>query len=565
MRQSHLLSIVLVCAITAFASISRAAAQDPEPTPQPRPKPVPIVIVNVASAQRVLSDVTWTFETAKRPDMLDLVGGFLSRIGDLKGVERTKPLGVMLFLPQTLPPQPIPVGFFPVASLQDLLKMLEDGPFTVRKLDASDRYELQGRGGNTIHARLRDGYALLSSDEDILDADLPEIATTVAPLATRYDVAATFRIQSIPGLIREVFLGYLRMQSEAELQRRDDEPQSAYLMRRANGISTLEFLDRLLREGETITVGWDASQELKKGVLEINVEATPDSEFSKYLKELNGRSTMFSALYSEDEPMTLSASWLMEKREKKAALEWVKVLETELTRLLSSTTEGPHPAVSALVEPLRTTMEDGHFDVCVQYKSPDPERFVLIGGLRIVGSEALASGLRQTLQEFKGVEGWESAQLDVDSHQGVSFHKLVGRYERPNEELLYGGKPGVYLGSGQRAFWFAVGTDEALTALKRSMDSVLAGSAGEIAGRAAPFQVVFRVSPWLRLSPPPEAGDGAQRRSELAKEAFNKQSDAVRIEVRPTDTGLRLRVALDESFIRLLGLALARRYDESQL
>src|SRR5688572_9017627 len=113
MRQSRLLSIVLVCAINAFASLGRAAAQDPEPTLQPRPKPVPIVIVNVASAQRVLSDVTWTFEAAKRPDMLDLVDGFLERIGDLKGVERTKPLGVMLFLPQTLPPQPIPVGFFP--------------------------------------------------------------------------------------------------------------------------------------------------------------------------------------------------------------------------------------------------------------------------------------------------------------------------------------------------------------------------------------------------------------------------------------------------------------------
>jgi hypothetical protein len=48
-------------------------------------------------------------------------------------------------------------------------------------------------------------------------------------------------------------------------------------------------------------------------------------------------------------------------------------------------------------------------------------------------------------------------------------------------------------------------------------------------------------------------------------EALQKQNDAVKVEVRPTETGLRVRVALDEGFIKLLGLALSRQYDRSRL
>jgi hypothetical protein len=576
------LAIVLGYACAAFLTTRPAWGQ--EPTTEPVPPPVPIVIVNVASIERVLSDVHWTFETAGRPDMLDVVADFLSGIGDLKGVERGRPLGVMLFLPQVIPPQPVPVGYFPVSNLPDLLKMLEDGPLTARKLDAAtERYELKGRR-QTLHALLKDGYALVANDAEILDAKLPDIQDTVGPLATRYDVAATFRIQSVPALLREVFLGYLRMQSEAELQKRDDEPESAYLLRRANGISTLEFLDRLLREGENVTLGWDASQELKKGVFEINVEATPDSEFSKYLAELGGRPTTFGALYKEDEPMTLSVSWLMEKREKKAALEWIKALETQLARRLATETEGldaasppatgaapppRHPAVEALMDPLKATMEDGHFDLCIQFRATEPEKFVLIGALRLVGSEAFGSGLRQTLEALQGDENLEAVQLDAETHQGVAFHKLQGRNTPNVEQQIYGGKPTVHVGSGQRAVWFSVGAEGSFAELKRAMDTVLEANASGTANapggalRSAPFQAVFRVTPWMRI-PPPDGDNGAARR-ELVGEALQKQNDAVKVEVRPTETGLRVRVALDEGFIKLLGLALARQYDRSRL
>jgi hypothetical protein len=137
------------------------------------------------------------------------------------------------------------------------------------------------------------------------------------------------------------------------------------------------------------------------------------------------------------------------------------------------------------------------------------------------------------------------------------------------EQQVYGGKPTVHVGSGQRAVWFSVGAEGSFAELKRAMDTVLEANASGTANapggalRSAPFQAVFRVTPWMRI-PPPDGDNGAARR-ELVGEALQKQNDAVKVEVRPTETGLRVRVALDEGFIKLLGLALSRQYDRSRL
>jgi hypothetical protein len=59
------------------------------------------------------------------------------------------------------------------------------------------------------------------------------------------------------------------------------------------------------------------------------------------------------------------------------------------------------------------------------------------------------------------------------------------------------------------------------------------------------------------------AQDG--RGKDLAHDAFSNGGDTLRIDFRPTDKGGRLRIEAEEGFIRLLGLGVSRRYDESQL
>jgi hypothetical protein len=68
------------------------------------------------------------------------------------------------------------------------------------------------------------------------------------------------------------------------------------------------------------------------------------------------------------------------------------------------------------------------------------------------------------------------------------------------------------------------------------------------------------MAPWLQI-PPNDDQEGSELG--LAKESFKPEDDAARIIVRPTESGLRTRIQLDEGFVRWLGMTLAKQIDSS--
>ncbi|MGD9857779.1 MAG: hypothetical protein AB7U20_22780, partial [Planctomycetaceae bacterium] len=163
-------------------------------------------------------------------------------------------------------------------------------------------------------------------------------------------------------------------------------------------------------------------------------------------------------------------------------------------------------------------------------------------------------------------------QIDVNfaSHQSVMIHRIGDRDEGEdvNEQRMFGGDPDLFVGADTQAVWFAIGADNALSEMKLGIDLVRA-SAGQpppTSAGAAPIQLISRMNAWLKL-PPRDTGDdgGPPVFRMLSEEAFGKEDDALRIDVRPTETGVRVRIQLDEGYLRLLGLALGRQYDRSQL
>ena len=50
--------------------------------------------------------------------------------------------------------------------------------------------------------------------------------------------------------------------------------------------------------------------------------------------------------------------------------------------------------------------------------------------------------------------------------------------------------------------------------------------------------------------------------NETARASFESENDAMRLDVRPTDTGVRLRVEFQEGFIALMGRGLSKGIDE---
>jgi hypothetical protein len=240
-------------------------------------------------AEPLLARIEANLQSVERDDVLEVVNGFLAdQAGDLDGFDRKRPFGVAMFLPEILPPQPVTVAYAPLTSLDSLLETMQLGPVTVEKQartpgSTEDRYELRLQRGGTRYLAVRDGYAFISRDENYLDADVATLAKLAPQLEARYDAAVTLRVKAVSPLVRDVFLGFLRTQTETQLQRRDDEPLSQYAMRRANGLGTLELIERVIRDGEQLTLGIDLPEGSESTVVELNVDAAADSEFAQYL------------------------------------------------------------------------------------------------------------------------------------------------------------------------------------------------------------------------------------------------------------------------------------------
>lgn len=520
----------------------------------------PLVVFSVSGVEDSLDDIRAMFATAGREDMSDLLEGFLAaNLRDLKGFDREKPIGFMLFLDAAqLPPRPVPVGCVPVDDIDELIKLVELGPITPKKREGTEnRYELVGNR-RTLHALIQDGYALVTRSETLLDDGVMSPVDAFAPVSGRYDVGLSVMLTSIPPVLRDVFLATMRSNAEAELQQRDDESEAAYSIRRANGMSALEFFDLLIRGGDSITLGLQADREQNSATLELMVQALPDSDLSTYLKEFSGQQSEFAPLETPDAPLSLNVSWKLDAREKKALRESLEGLELAAQERFVAVGK---ETIKDLFSPLIATVEAGHLNACIQFASPDGEEFALTGAVKIVGGETFARGLDGLLHEAESLENVDSVTLNAANHRNVALHRLRATNASEEDLRMYGGHPDLYIGASSRTLWFGLGGADALPTLTASIDRLADATPEERARSTAPVQIVFRMAPWLRL--PPKDDEDLVRR-DLATMAMEEGADAVRIDVRPNEHGVRVRAQFDSGFVQLLALLIAHQYDMSQ-
>lgn len=571
-------SAILIAAIHFVGVVRVCPAEDVSPVVEEVP-PAPLVVVHVSALDNVLQRIQENLRQIERDDVSDAFQERLeNRVGGLKGMDRSQPFGIALFLPEALPPRPVPVVYAPVTNFDELIKTLELGPVTVKRQESENddesRFTLTMQRGGTREIVVRDGYAFLSRNESFLEGDVASLARLAPRLADEYDIAAAVDITAISPLVRDVFLGMLRNQSQVELQRRDDEPLPQYIVRKANGLSTLELIENVLRDGETLTLGLSLREDSANTVIELNVDAAADSEFARYLTDLASHPSRYSSLVNDREPLTFSASWKMSPREQRLGREWISSLAHGMTdRLRPAAADAgtpntdaefvPDPAVRSVVDALNATVDAGDFDFFAQFRELGAGRFGLIGALQVVGGETLAGGMRGLLVALQARGAELDVTQDVAEHRGIAVHRVRGIEQRDEDRRIYGEDSALYVGSSSQTLWFAIGSSRILLELEAAIDR-LADATGEPARRQAPIQLVLQASPWLELSPRDDEEDTIRRR-ELSDEAFSSDNDGLKLEVRPTESGARVRVELEPGFARFLTLLIAERYDRSRL
>ena len=185
----------------------------------------------------------------------------------------------------------------------------------------------------------------------------------------------------------------------------------------------------------------------------------------------------------------------------------------------------------------------------------------LFGGLKVEEGKQLTTAVRSILSELQRNPEVAEMELDIDSHKGVSFHRLGSRAESVSaaNQRIYGGNPSVYVGTGPNVVWFSLGDSGSLDATKTAIDN-LAAERAKVGNRqrGAPFQFVFHMAPWI------EKLDAARPFTQLVRQAFQGGKDRLQVDVRPSENGMRMQLKVEEGFLKWLGAASGRGVEEGR-
>lgn len=589
----------------------------------------PLATVTFASANRFVDEARYVFDASGSPDSFKLVEDLLdTRLNGLKGFNRDKPFGIMVYLPVAIPPLPEFIAFVPVDSVEDAQKLVEQAPVVISKDPVEEgRYEIIGPN-RTIPMLMRGGYAFIPLGDNpsptILDRELPDPEKLLASQARQFDVSMTLDIASIPPGTRVLLTNLITAGVSTQLQQRDDEPEGAYRMRKAEGERSIAALKQLLEECDRITMGVDVVRDEHAVNFDMVVDAVSGTKLFDEIFDSTTRPSYFIPLLDDTAPVSFSMSSIVNERDRNAYIEMLDGLKMELVRQIEINNLGPVPdengAIGQALTSLQKTLEEGHMDMFSQFYSDKSDKLAIVGAMRIQEGEGMSAGLQDALGRLREASDIEKAgeiTVGYGEHLGITFHRFSFKQQPPPATEVFGSNIGITIGSSPTAIWWCIGGEDSFDQLKTVMTqldealknpqererpanfrlivntnkliemqqkvskSIAAAQAAEQAAEAgaensaaAPAADGGQGNPGAPNASPGEGrgrGRGnaafARRRDEagrIFRETLAEGDDRIEVDFRPTETGGRMRMRLEEGFVRILGRLIVSRFGETE-
>jgi hypothetical protein len=507
----------------------------------------PVAYVAAASLDRVLDNVDRIAGAAEVPHFAQLLRGFLGNLNNLKGIDRAKPFGVMLFAPAQIGGDPVGIVFLPVSDLADLkttakignLISLEDG-------GSPERLNLK-TPEKTLPVRLSYGFAFISDRDQAVDRELPDPNLAIADLLTRYDLVVTMRRDGIPQPILETVRHQLDEAGRIEIPREGSESDADLALKREVAAGGLRAARAFYEDLERLDIGWKLDADSLATALEANAIFRSGSSVVDTLHSLSASPSRFAATGDEPAPLSVNLHLNIPENVRQLLGRVVDRLSEQSRREVAKSAAALLPAVDQTLDSIRKTVEAGQLDAFLRVVGGPPDHFQVFGGMSVGGAEGLAKALSSILPFAQQAPNAPKIDMDAVRIADIPFHRIRNLQQRPQDKLLYGEDASLLVGIGRDAAWFALGEEapeEELTHVAEShavndrMPSLLS--------------VHFSLTDWVGMIR--ERDENARKFRAAVQKAFPQpEDDGIDLTVSSTPTGLQARLELEQGFLRLLG------------
>ncbi len=536
---ARLLLILVICGVLGMTSPARAAT----------PARQPAAVGYVSSLNGLLEDVNYILTTGGRPELIQGVAGIISNLNELKGIDRTQPVGFYVFVPFDLggkkPPEVI--AFLPITSIDDLKQTAHlSNVLSLDDAGTANRYEFKTPEKN-FSVRVEAGHAFIAEKAELLEAT-PQVPTEfTSKLAGQYDVVLQLRREGVPKLLWDLaIIGALNAPDRQlkELKKQTDaKSQAQYKALEIGRKVVVTTLD----EARSIVFGLNISKEHRTAALDVKFETKPSGKVAQALARMAEQPSKL-AHASLDLPASFHLAINLESDVRQAIVENIAVARSSDVGL-SQVPEPIKTSLNSVFDVATKTLEAGRVELLLQFTGEAQTGMTLVGGLHVADGQAVGKALQTLLPITRESDQVENVTLDAGMARGVSFARVEGKGSRPGEELIYGGKPSLYLGTDPSALWFLVGDADAVT----DFESLAGEPATARAETKAFAQFHLHLADWLGVLGASE-DTKTKEFTEAARSAIkDPDRDAIHMILAPEDDGLRLSLTLDEAFLTLLG------------
>lgn len=451
--------------------------------------------------------------------------------------------------------------------------------------------------------RVANNYAYFA-EEDHQD-DVPKDIAPPADshgdlLKAGYDAAAQLDNSGTTQEQRTAAFSSFRDNTVAGIQKRPDETQEAFELRKVNSEQSLETTERLFVESSLITIGWTTDSEKNVGIGKFVLAAIPETSLAETLKQQAQQPSQFAGVAEPDDPVLAGRlNYALGEMSTRQFANVYKLMKTPLEQRIDGTegiTDEQKTARKEIAEivldMLTTSLDLGKWDGVVQVTPHSSGKHT--GLLGIAASDG--SPVARILELLPASNSEYATELDVDSAGEVAIHKLTVTEGYPQALKDFFGESGeVYVGAGPDAIWLSVGAD-AVEALKAGVAAAGQAPEGEADPTVASLDLdllpVLRLTTQLRedgdfdlmamlksrgvIEEPAEseeddedpAGDTAKMLQDFewrdaAIEALDSKADRLHMELKRVDDHLEGETRVESGILKAIGELIAKFAEEN--
>lgn len=348
-------------------------------------------------------------------------------------------------------------------------------------------------------------YAVIAKKRAVLPPNIGDPTkdqVTAALLAKKYDVGLMLKNPKVDDKsIKDRAADFQKVRDElnAGLKQGTDQLPEVFAVQKALLDHNLSELSRFISESSELTLGWTTDAPKKEARLDLELEAIPGTELETSAKLLGQAPSMFSGVpRAKDAILSGRIHFPLDGFRKGNFLGALPLFRASADARIEASkgyTSEQKVARKQLRKVWFDILEDGAnegvLDGLIEVSQATGEKANLLFALKAKDGATL-KGLLEQLPKIN--DGYK-VQFDVEKAGDYAIHNVTIPDTDEDVELLFGKGVPVYVATGPKAWWVAIGP-KSLEPLKKA----IADSAQPNAALSSNFLTAFyRVGPWLEL------------------------------------------------------------------